>query len=435
MPSKTEKKLKIAYLSHSPLLTHVANAVHVMHMCSAFARNGHDVSLYARGRRYPQTDLFRSYGIESGGFEIVLLPKGPLKVVGRLAYAIAQVLRARLVDAPDLYYARCPASAAFALLFGDVVLEVHELPRKRLEKRIQRHVLRHPRLRRVVTISRALLEDLAREHPGVLDGLDRVVAPDGAATPAARPAFALERGPGRQIGYAGGLRRGNGIGTIIALAEALPGDTFHVVGGGPGDVEFWRARQRSPNIVWYGQRDPAQVPAFLAACDVLLAPYENGAKTSSGKDTSRWMSPLKIFEYMAAGRAMIVSDYPVLREVLREDFAMLAAPARIDAWLASLRRLEDPAVRARLGARAVAVLEERYTWAARAVNVIAGLERRAAARTATAGEMPDGAAPDSDQAVVPAGSDATPERAWRATCSTASAERGAVIAALGNVEE
>ncbi len=407
--------MKITYLSHSPLQTRVANAIHVMQMCDAFASLGHDVSLYARGRACGADDLFRAYGLEPGRFRIALLPRGAMRFLGRSVYALMQVVRARMAEPPDLYYARCPASAAFALLFGDVVLEIHELPRSRLEKRLQRFTLKHRRLRRVVTISRALLDDLEHEHPDLLDRLDRVVAPDGAPLrPAAMP-FSIRRGPGRQIGYAGALRPGNGIGTIIALAEALPGDTFHVVGGSEDDAAAWRVRQRSSNIVWYGQHEPAYIPAFLACCDILLAPYEDGPKTWSGQDTSRWMSPLKIFEYMAAGRAMIVSDYPVLREVLREDFAELAPPGRVDAWLDSLRRLEDPAVRARLGERARDVLAQRYTWHARAESVLAGLERPEP-HAATARD--------------------TAAQAWRATCSGRSAtERGTAVVALRSAEE
>jgi len=413
--------VKIAYLSHSPLRTQVANAIHVMQMCAAFAGLGHEVCLYARGRPGRTEELFRAYGLEPARFRIALLPRGPWRLVGRSIYALMQVVRARVRDEPELYYARCPASAAFALLFGGVVLEIHELPRTGLEKRLQRFTLEHPRLKRVVTISRALLDDLEREHPGLLARVDCIVAPDGATLrPVAMP-FQLRRGPGRQIGYAGGLRPGNGIGTIIALAEALPQDTFHVLGGSEDDVAAWRARQRSSNIVWYGHRDPACVPAFLESCDVLLAPYENGPKTVSGQDTSRWMSPLKIFEYMAAGRAMVVSDYPVLREVLADDFAELVPPGDVDAWLDALHRLEDPAARARLGERARGVLAQRYTWTARAASVLAGLEQAA----------PAAAARDASSSAASQASEAAASPAWRATCTSPSAsEREPISVAL-----
>src|SRR5690606_12359514 len=148
----------------------------------------------------------------------------------------------------------------------------------------------------------------------------------------------------------------------------------HVLGGSAQDIAGWRMLQKSANVVWYGRSAPARVPAFLAACDVLLAPYGHGAKTSSGNDTSRWMSPLKIFEYMASGKPMIVSDFPVLREVLTDDIAELVEPSNVDAWRAALARLDDEAARKRLGDAAREAFESRYTWAARARGVLEGLD-------------------------------------------------------------
>lgn len=378
--------MRIAYLSYSPLDAGVANAVHVMNMCAAFAANRHDTMLFARcGRpsRAP-TKIFSTYGV-SERFELELRHALPVKPFGRLSYAIRQAMRARRRN-PDVYYARCLVSAAAALMLGGkVVLELHELPHSALERRIQAFVLGHPGLRRLVVISNALRDDLARLHAGVVEGLDCIVAPDGANVCPPTEPFPLERGPGRQIGYAGGLRPGNGIGTLLALADAFPDDTFHVLGGTADEIARWRQSRAVPNVVWYGRAAPARVPAFLAACDVLLAPYEHGAKTSSGNDTSRWMSPLKIFEYMAAGKAMIVSDFPVLREVLTEDVAELVEPSNVAAWKAALTKLADEGARRRLGDAARRTLESRYTWAARARTVLDGVDetplRRRSERT------------------------------------------------------
>ena len=69
------------------------------------------------------------------------------------------------------------------------------------------------------------------------------------------------------------------------------------------------------NVELAGYLPHGEVASFLAACDVLLAPYQRQVSIASGFDTARWMSPLKIFEYMAAGRLVLCSDLPALREV------------------------------------------------------------------------------------------------------------------------
>src|SRR5690606_13215114 len=84
---RTRRQLRIAYLSYSPLRAGVANAVHVMNMCSAFSRNGHETALFARGSggRRAAPEIFSKYGV-SDAFELRLRPSLRVKLVGRLYY-------------------------------------------------------------------------------------------------------------------------------------------------------------------------------------------------------------------------------------------------------------------------------------------------------------------------------------------------------------
>ena len=78
-------------------------------------------------------------------------------------------------------------------------------------------------------------------------------------------------------------------------------------------------------------------------------------------------SPLKLFEYMAAGKAIVASNLPAIREILTHDVnAVLVTPGDADALAAGICRLaDDAALRALLGqARATAVAE--YSWDRRA---------------------------------------------------------------------
>jgi glycosyltransferase involved in cell wall biosynthesis len=83
------------------------------------------------------------------------------------------------------------------------------------------------------------------------------------------------------------------------------------------------------------------------------------------------MSPMKIFEYMAAGKPMLVSDMPVLREVLcdREN-ALLVPCADIDSWVAAIDTMADPRIRARIGECARRDFLQKHTWKRRAEHVL-----------------------------------------------------------------
>ena len=96
---------------------------------------------------------------------------------------------------------------------------------------------------------------------------------------------------------------------------------------------------------------------------------------ADGTDIARWTSPMKLFEYMAAGLPIVASDFPVIREVLCDgENALLVDPADINAWCSRLNLLvENTEHAAKLGLQAKLDLEEKYTWAARAEQVLAGL--------------------------------------------------------------
>jgi glycosyltransferase involved in cell wall biosynthesis len=87
------------------------------------------------------------------------------------------------------------------------------------------------------------------------------------------------------------------------------------------------------------------------------------------------MSPLKLFEYMAAGRPIIVSDLPVLREVVHDGVdALMCEPENTTAWEEALGRLaRDADLRARLGREARAEFLRRHTWTARARAALSGI--------------------------------------------------------------
>jgi glycosyltransferase involved in cell wall biosynthesis len=152
---------------------------------------------------------------------------------------------------------------------------------------------------------------------------------------------------------------------------------FIWAGGEPKAVSAWAARierERLSNLRLLGFVPQKELPLIHAASDVLLMPYERTIAVSSGGDTAAFASPMKAFEYLAAGRAILSSDLPVLHEVLNEGNAVLLDPESIDAWETALRRLvDDPSLRARLGqtARRDAA---RYSWLERTRRALEGIE-------------------------------------------------------------
>ncbi len=171
------------------------------------------------------------------------------------------------------------------------------------------------------------------------------------------------------LGFVGFVRPWHGLdGVVRAIASwhGSPRLALLVVGEGPARPGLEALAEElgiADRVQFTGLAPRAAIPDLLSRFDIALQPA-----------SVAYASPLKVFEYMAAGRAIIAPDQPNLREVLDHGrTALLFDPADPDALTGCVLRLaSDPALRARLGAAARAdVLRRDLTWAGNARRVVA----------------------------------------------------------------
>jgi glycosyltransferase involved in cell wall biosynthesis len=365
--------MRIAYVSNSVLPSSQANSVQVMRMADAFSQHGHDVTLFAR-RGEPGTDLHSHYGT-SGQFRIVLSAIPGVRLLRSTWYAA--IVRRRLrAEAVDLVYGRDPRLLLSLARAGHrVVYEAHAPPQSARRLRIERALTRRPELLRVVVISDALRRMYERSFPKVRR-CRFLVAHDAATVPDADPTEAAGEGAVVRVGYVGSPYPGRGIDLIVELATELPDIEFHILGGTTAEVAAHADEPLPSNLTVHGYVAPSALPDHYANLDVLLAPYQTQVAVAGGTgiDSSSWMSPLKIFEYLAQGKPVVSSDLPVLREVLNEEVAILCRPDDRDQWAQAICRLTaDPHLREQLGSAGREHVAAHYSWSARAKQVIADL--------------------------------------------------------------
>ena len=218
----------------------------------------------------------------------------------------------------------------------------------------------------IAALTQWLLDDLRDEYGVTTPG---VVVPDGvdlaaADAVAAKPAW----GDPPELLYLGSLHPWKGVGRLVA---AMPWITHArlVVAGGPqariAELEVQAvALGVAGRVRFLGSVPPEHRFQIIADADVCLLPLTD---TSIG---SRYTSPLKLFEYMAAGKPIVAADVPALRSVITDGVDGVLAPVDDDRRLGAVidGLLADPG-RATLLGKAARQRAADYAWTARALTL------------------------------------------------------------------
>jgi glycosyltransferase involved in cell wall biosynthesis len=372
-----------------------------MKMCEGMATLGHDVELLHPWRHQTdpvlaETDPFIYYGIKHtfrlrtvSNWDVIRLERWlpepalrPLLAAHEVGWGLLAARRAAQAN-PDLIYTRNASFAYWAARLGLACAFEAHLPPSRRTAPFVRGLSRSSALRAVFALTSHTAAEL--EAAGMPSQKIEVL-PDAADLAAFANAPAKEEArrqldlpSGRQIiGYIGRFEtmgKEKGIRDLIR-AMAVPAlrraDPLLLCVGGPMDpVTEYLALAGCIGVpssaLRFVDRVPTtEMPTWLAALDVGAMPYPATEHYPTA------ISPLKLFEYMAAGLPIVATDLPALREVLHDgENALLAAPGNPEALANALSVvLEDAGVARALGDRARRAAAQ-YTWHRRAERALA----------------------------------------------------------------
>lgn len=178
------------------------------------------------------------------------------------------------------------------------------------------------------------------------------------------------------VGYTGHLFEWKGVYDLAGAAKILGDEFLFVIAGGlardTADFGKYLVHEKVDNVLLTGHVDHETAVEIQRACDVLTLPNRGDVEISS-----RYTSPLKMFEYMASGTPLVASDLDSLREVLTDERnALLARPGDCRDLAEKIRRLAgDAELAARISRRAQSDVADR-TWQRRAEAIVAFVAQR-----------------------------------------------------------
>jgi glycosyltransferase involved in cell wall biosynthesis len=210
-----------------------------------------------------------------------------------------------------------------------------------------------PELRRIVQELQPGAEPVLIENaPGAGD------AAPGTSGPAVRTAFGVAPSA-PLIVYTGTFEAYQGLDLLLAAAalvvQSRPDARFLLAGGRPEQVAGARAQAASAGldgaVIFTGERPSTDIPAILAAADVLVSPRSRGTNT-----------PLKIYQYLRSGRAIVATRLLTHTQVLDDTVAILTGTSPREFADGILGALSDPALAAAIGTRAAALAATKYSY-------------------------------------------------------------------------
>lgn len=357
--------VRIAYINHGRFPTEKAYGNQIAQVCEALDMLKASVTIVCPTFRNAITKSAAEYYGISGDMQEIHLSHFDASrawyVPGKLAFLFSmrsygKAIRDHVLKNPyDLLYLRSPLLLRVALETGvRTIIELHDIPRF-FKKSFVRLCNRGSLVVALTKPMREVLITMGVDPKKIVtesDGVDLRRFADPIPSAEAKKKWSLPSDI-PVIGYVGSLvtreTLSKGVENILEAAVELKKMNHKVcvwIVGGP-DVAVKELKGKAEKsgltdreVVFHGRIEPSLVSSALWACDVCVYP----APASRHRYFMRDTSPLKLFEYMAAGKPMICADIPPVRDIVDEQSALLYKPGNTEMLARQIETvLSDPA--------------------------------------------------------------------------------------------
>lgn len=320
------KKPRVCYVGSPELFSKGASSIYIMKMCQAMSKMGFQIELvfpsYDRNK-----DIFDYYGVDES-FKITVIPYTNF-INRQIVHGFASAVYCKINrDSFDLILTTNIICTYFATKFFNIptIYDAHHPLVNGIAKKMFKSFKDSDNLLKVTANSGGLANMYIKE------GLNKeklIVSHNGVEierfqTDASISDLRRELGLPADVKivcYCGNTYSGRGIEMLIEAALKYKDLIFLIVGGLEDDnkrYEFMAGERRLKNFLIKGFVPHTEVPKYLKASDVLVIPYSSGMTIKGGTIATEFTSPMKLFEYMAAGKPIVSSALPTITEILED---------------------------------------------------------------------------------------------------------------------
>lgn len=373
------KGTKVLYVGSPPLFSKGASSIHMLKMCQAMDRLKFEVELLLPGY-FSKEKLFRYYGITSD-FKVRSIPFTEL-IARQLVHGITSSLYVLLSgEKYDFIITRNLVFCYIACLILKlpVIYDAHHPPVNRIAGLMINSFSNSKSFLGMSFNSKGLYEIYSK---GVIDNCNIVVSHNGVDLEDYNKDFNnLEfrnksniPAEKKIICYSGNTYPGRGIENLISAAGILDEVFFLVVGGLEKDNSKYKEeinRRGLKNIRIEGFVEHQKVSEYLLVSDILIIPYSEDVTIKDGTSVKDFTSPIKLFEYLAAGKPIIAAELPSICEVLNDtENCLMMKPGDTSDMVAKIKMLlESEKLRTRLSENAK-LDSNKYSWEQRVKTIV-----------------------------------------------------------------
>lgn len=385
--------MKLIYVANVKLPTTKAHGVQTIRMCQAFKSLGIDIELIVPKRKnIIKEDIFNYYSVKEK-FKIKKLFSIDLisvKFIGRFAVHLQALSFALSVffyvlcnpnyfNKDDIFYFRDEFSPWFlSLLNKNIYIEFHGF-----DMRFKFYKIFFSKINGLILVTKKAKErfiNIGIKEKKILispDGVDLSIFNINMSKEEARQKFNLPQNK-KIIVYTGKFKTmgmDKGIHDILRSLRMLDEKVVFVAAGGSNnDINYYKNKAKELNAldrtIFVGHVNQNILAIYQKAADALLMPFP------FSEHYAYYMSPLKMFEYMASKRPIIATDLPSIREILSENNAIIVKPDNPEnlAW-GIKKSLVDENLVNKITEQAFKDAHE-YTWERRVERILGFIKQK-----------------------------------------------------------